>query len=223
MKNSYIVKRVPAAPSWNLDWDDPSWATANTATLEYVDPKSNGDLPTTQFRLVHDGKNIYGIFRVDDVSIIATHTEYNSSVCTDSCVEFFCRTSPEKGHFNYEMSYTGAHLNYYVRDCRRTEHGFADYTEMPWEDAEKMPLKVSNPSVVNPARIGKETWYAMFQMPVDVMEKYCGPIGDLSGQTWEANLYKCGEALPNRHWIEWQEVHPLNFHQPDQFGTITFE
>ena len=67
-------------------------------------------------------------------------------------------------------------------------------------------------------------WRVELMIPFAVMEPYVGAIGDLSGQVWRGNLFKCADQTSHPHWASWSPIgEALNFHQPDKFGTLRFE
>ena len=41
----------------------------------------------------------------------------------------------------------------------------------------------------------------------------------------KANFYKCGDNMPQKHYLSWHpiEIEKPNFHRPDHFGTLYFE
>ena len=219
----YIIKRVEKLPSLEAPWEDSVWQKAETLTLQWHHARSQGTLPDVQVRVLHDNRDIAGIFRVDDPSVIATHLEYNSSVCCDSCVEFFFRPNGTEGYFNLEMSIGGAHLNYYVRDWTRSGDHFADLVVIPEEIGGKFQLRTSRPGRIFPEEKRRQVWTAVFLVPQEPIAAYRTAPGPLSGQRWTGNFYKCGEDLANPHWIGWQATEPLNFHQPQFFGDLLFE
>ncbi|MBP5277596.1 MAG: hypothetical protein J6Z18_03800, partial [Prevotella sp.] len=50
-------------------------------------------------------------------------------------------------------------------------------------------------------------------------------LKDISGMSFRANFYKCGDLLPKPHFLSWNavEIPQPDFHRPDQFGKVTFE
>lgn len=221
---TYIVKRVApgAVPAIDNLWDDSVWSPANIAKLEWHWPGSKGSLPIVEAKLLHDGRTIYGIYRVQDHSVLATATEYNAMVCQDSCVEFFFRPLQDKGYINLEMGASGAHLSYYIWNHKRTKEGYEGYEPLSPELGSMMPT-LGTTGVVPTEDVRDQTWQMRFQVPVTVPEHYLGKLGDLSGQTWTGNFYKCGDGLKHPHWLAWQGVPVLNFHLPDSFGFLKFE
>lgn len=222
--DTYQVKRTSVAPALDFQWDSQIWQQAETLTLEQVAPESKGFIPNVQVRLLHDGNCVYGIYKVEDKSVLCAVTEYNGCVCKDSCLEFFFRPGCDKGpYINLEMSASGARLNYLVKDWQRQPGGFTDYVVIPPEDGLKMEVKSSITEPVPVEKEGDITYYIQFTVPMEILEKYCGVNGDLGGAVWSGNFYKCCDAVKTPHWLQWQAVRPLNFHQPEFFGKLVFE
>jgi hypothetical protein len=61
-----------------------------------------------------------------------------------------------------------------------------------------------------------------FFMPFEMFIKSNGLKLPVTGQTWRANFYKCGDLTSHKHWASWQPVKELNFHRPEDFGEIVF-
>jgi hypothetical protein len=74
---------------------------------------------------------------------------------------------------------------------------------------------------------GKEggfSWEITISIPISVFIHH--EIQDLSGKTFHANLYKCGDKLPTRHYLLWNPVALTpkpDFHQIKGFGEIEFK
>jgi hypothetical protein len=79
------------------------------------------------------------------------------------------------------------------------------------------------PGIVFPEIVGPTEWFLGFFIPFSLLEKYAGQIGDLHGQTWRANFYKCADGSSHPHWASWTELPEKNFHLPEHFGEIVFE
>ena len=119
-------------------------------------------------------------------------------------------------------------LFYYVEDPRRTPQGLAKATPIPWNLASRIRLRHTLDGPIlqelaaepdNPAL----PWEIEYHIPVDIFEQFIGPVGDLCGQSWRANFYKCADESSHPHWLAWSPVgDELNFHQPDRFGTLHF-
>ena len=221
--NCYIIHKTSDPPAWDFDWDGAAWSRAQTATVNHPAAPLAAPPPFVQARLLHDGARLHGLFRVQDHSILARQTAYNSWTCFDSCVEFFFRPRADGGYFNLEMSATGAHLLYFVRDWTPVGDYYADFTAIPESDGRRFESRSSLDGPIPHERAGDLTWLVQFQIPIPVAEKYCGSLGELSGQRWTGNFYKCGDHLQHPHWLAWSPVTTLNFHLPDCFGTLLLE
>ncbi|MBR4125906.1 MAG: hypothetical protein IKR13_06850, partial [Victivallales bacterium] len=74
---TYLVKKAVVVPSLDALWDDSVWANAETVKIQWTHSASaNAPRPVVQAKLQYDAANIYGIFKVDDVSVRATHTVF---------------------------------------------------------------------------------------------------------------------------------------------------
>jgi hypothetical protein len=94
---------------------------------------------------------------------------------------------------------------------------------VPWDWAREVRIHHSMPSVVTP-EIEKDTeWYIEYRVPLDLFEKYVGPLGPPTGQEWRANFYKCADRSSHPHWAAWAPIgEKLSFHIPWYFGTLRF-
>ena len=219
-----LLHRVAPAqtPALHESWDAPAWAAAETVSLEWHWP-TPGPFPTVQARLLHDGRTIYGIFQVKDHSLRAASDHYNALVCKDSCVEFFFRPRQDKGYLNLEMSASGAKLcSYITKPARQPDGTFEEYQPVPPEIGDRIPVR-GNQGVVPQEIPGPLVWEIAFQIPPALTRAYLGDLGDLSGQRWTGNFFKCADLIANPHWMAWQGVPELNFHRPDCFGTLILE
>jgi len=225
----YTVKKTDKPVEINFDehgWAKMSWdsmAGAETATLENIRQESSDHKPQISLRVLHDKDTIYGLYQVKDRYVKVTHVGYQASVCQDSCVEFFFKPSVGPGYFNLEMNAGGSYLFYYIRNHQRAEHGFADYSPVDEKCGSLIKVQTTLPKVVDPEITTPLTWYAMFTIPMAAIEPYCGKVGDLSGQKWSGNFYKCGDDTSHPHWITWAPIPVLNYHIPEAFQEIDFE
>ena len=219
----YTVKRSTSVPALKADWQDPVWQQAELGEVSVVRPEGSNHVPQVNFKLLHDSEHIYGIFRVEDRYVRVLATEFQASVCKDSCVEFFFKPHLGAGYFNLEMNAGGAFLIYYVRDHRRSENGLADFDRLSPEEGSQIKVQTTLPKTVDPEISEALTWCAQFAIPRSLIEKYSGGPLSLEAQTWSANLYKCGDATSHPHWISWKPVSEKNFHLPECFGELILE
>ena len=221
---AYRVRRAPQCPELKGIWDGPVWGSVEPITIANFRPDSSDHRPFVQAKLLYDDEAIYGIYDVVDRYVRAVHTTYQSQVCRDSCVEFFVHPKQTKGYFNFEFSACGAFLVYYITDSTRLPDGeLLESVELSEEDGRLVSVQSSLPCPVDPEIEDETRWQLEFSIPFRLLEKYVGDLGDIEGQLWRANLYKCGDQTSHPHWASWMPLPETNFHLPDYFGTLAFD
>ncbi len=221
---AYQVQRAAQCPELKGMWDGPVWGPVEPIDINIFRPESSDHHPIVQAKLLYDERAIYGIYNVVDKYVRAVHTTYQSQVCRDSCVEFFVHPKPELGYFNFEFSGCGALLVYYVSDCtKRADGDFVKRVQLTEEDGNLVSIYTSLPCPVEPEIQQDTTWQLEFSIPIALLERYVGELGDPAGQTWRANLYKCGDETSHPHWASWMPLTQTNFHMPQHFGELVFE
>ena len=219
----YTVRRGTTRPELKGDWSGPAWEQADTLEIASFRPESSDHRPRTYARLLYDRDGLFGIFLVKDRYVRCVHTHYLEAVYKDSCVEFFVQPKADRGYFNFEFNCGGSLLCFYIVDPTRVPNGFKDFTPLPEEDGKQVVIYYSMPPVVEPEIVVPTEWLLEFFVPFAVLEKYVGPVGNVTNQEWRANLYKCGDETSHPHWASWAPVDEFNFHLPHCFGTIRFE
>jgi len=221
-KMNYTVRQAENEEALDTGWDGPGWARAETLEISHFRPESGDHRPPTSARLVYSRDGIQGLFRVQDQFVRCVRTSYFGEVWKDSCVEFFAQPKPDHGYFNLEFNCGGAFLCSYIVNPERTPEGFKEFTRLPPEIGQTIQTRSTLPRRVEPEIAGPVTWALRFFVPFALFEHYVGPLGDLLGQSWRANFYKCGDETSHPHWASWSPLDQLNFHRPNCFGTIRF-
>ena len=220
---SYLIKHASNVKLEDA-WDGAVWGSSNIIDIAIFRDRSSDHHPKTQCKLLYNGKGIYGLFRVEDQYVRSVSTKFQDGVCGDSCVEFFVEPADGKGYLNFEFNCGGNMLVFQVIDATRGENGFADYYILTKDDVTGMQQFTTMPAVVEPEITEPTTWRRGFFIPLSVFEKTTGlQSKELSGQTWRANLYKCGDRTSHPHWASWLPLTTTNFHLPECFGAIIFE
>jgi hypothetical protein len=99
-----------------------------------------------------------------------------------------------------------------------------DFTPVPIESARAVGVYHSMPARVPEEIVEPLEWRVQLAIPARVLERFTGRLGDLRGQVWRANLFKCADATSHPHWASWNPIgEELNFHRPQHFGTLRFE
>jgi len=218
----YRVRQVGAAPALAARFADEEWSAAEPLEIAAFRPESSDHRPRTRVRLAHTGDLICGVFHVADRFVRCRHTAFQDPVYEDSCVEVFLQPKPGRGYFNFEMNAGGALVVLHVTDPRRVPGGIAAASPLTAEEGREVAIHTTLPPRVEPEIQQPVDWELSFRLPVALLERRVGPIGPLSGQSWRANLFKCGDRTSHPHWAAWSEVDELNFHLPRCFGLLRF-
>jgi hypothetical protein len=223
----YSIARRPAAPAATDGWNSTYWQNITPLTIARFHPHSTRHHPFVQAKLAHSSDALHLLFRVEnDRYIRAINTELHSAVCKDSCVEAFLEPIPGKGYLNFEMNCGGTLLVFHVSDA-------AEFTGTRGKDGHKKLLPTDAAKVtITPSLqhqkpfelTGPETYTVQCSIPISVFEAYVGKIGDLAGQHWRGNFFKCADDSRYPHWATWSPIGAtLRFHQPAKFGDLYFK
>ncbi len=218
----YSIRPAAINPGLTGQWDGSAWNQAETLELIHFRPEGTDHRPETTARLLYNPDGIFGIFNVKDRYVRSIQTEFLSPVYKDSCIEFFVKPKQERGYFNFEFNCGGALLCSYIIDPTRTPEGFRDFVKLSEGDARQVRIYHSMPEIVEPEITEPVTWILEFFIPFSLLEKYVGSLGNVKGQSWHANFYKCGDETSHPHWASWTPLSEKNFHAPDCFGRIDF-
>ena len=171
--------------------------------------------PDAEVKAFHNGEKLFLQFSVTEKDIHSVISDNFGEVWTDPCVEFFVAPD-EEGYYNFECTCIGRMLVAHHRKEKETE---------------KMPLDTlatieRYPSLGNdnfPLREGENRWNIIEVIPVTALFNH--KIESWSGRKMHANFYKCGDNLPNPHFLSWNkiDVPRPNFHLQEFFGEVNFE
>ncbi len=199
------------------------WRAAERGSIGWYHQRSS-HRPAVAFRLLYDDHALYVRFDVRDRYVRSLRTEPQSSVCRDSCVEFFVQPLAGRGYFNFEINAGGALLLYFIENCRRVGSGFAKWQTVAPEWHRQVAIAHSLPSVVEPEITAPVTWTVAYRLPLALFTAYLGKGGVAAGDIWHANFFKCGDETSHPHWGAWNPITgKLDFHKPSCFGELRFD
>jgi hypothetical protein len=220
----YLIRRAGALPRITADWNHPAWQTLPSLSIDQFHPESSDHRPQTRAKLAYTPDALLAIFHVRDRYVKSLCTQYQEMVCNDSCVELFIQPKENRGYFNFELNCGGTMLLYYIEDATRVGGTFAKYTKVSPEHAAMVEVASSMPKQVTEEIESPVDWSLAVRIPFAVMESYVGSIGEIPGQIWHGNLYKCGDQTSHPHWANWAPIgEELNFHQPRRFERLAFD
>lgn len=170
-------------------------------------------LPDVNFKIAYITQSILLEYKVQEKHLKAIYLKTNQPVYKDSCVEFFI--SFDKIHYyNFEFNSLGTALVGYGTENRALRQ------RLPVELIEKIKTK----SIVTTSKeMGEDnTWVLQLEIPFGLF--YQESFGSLKGLSATANFYKCGDDLPEPHFVSWSKIEAPepNFHLPQYFGEIEF-
>ena len=223
-KPTYTIHPTHPVAELSTNWEGEFWKNAPSLNIDQFRPESSSFHPTVNAKLLYDANFIHVIFKVQDRYTVCQNTQYQSTVCSDSCVEFFVKPAGSKGYFNFEMNCGGTLLCAYITDHRRLpEGGYADFYLLTPEDGSLVRIKTTMPKKLDSEITGPTTWTLAIAIPFAMLTKHTGttptPTPDAP---WTANFYKCADKSSHPHWASWSPVSVLNFHLPAEFGSLTF-
>ena len=119
-------------------------------------------------------------------------------------------------YYNFEFSCIGVpHVGY--------GNGRHERQHLPVEVVKKIQVRSSLGNQPFDAKTGSFTWDLVAVIPVECFIH--DQDMDLTGMTCNANFYKCGDLLPEPHFVNWNPVATPqpDYHRPEFFGKIHFE
>jgi hypothetical protein len=171
--------------------------------------------PRVEFRVGHAGNLILLKFDVSEKAICAEETSINGKVHLDSCVEFFISLDGFN-YYNFEFNCIGTPHVGWGNSRQNRQH-------LPIEAVEKILIRSSLGNEPFALRTGHFTWELCVLIPADCFIH--DPDISFEGLSGNCNFYKCGDHLPEPHFLSWTPVGAPqpDFHRPDFFGKIDFE
>lgn len=186
--------------------------------------------PEVVFRIAYSKEEIYIQYRVKEKYIRAFYTEdQGSAPYKDSCVEFFIIPSEtDTIYYNLELNCIG--VGTFAGGPNRKERTrFGAHVTSKIRRASTLAKEDSLGKDGGMGKEGFETkegdfeWSLTVALPIELFS--LNEITPLSGRSVKANFYKCGDDLPEPHYLSWNQVgtEKPNFHTPEFFGTLYFE
>ena len=169
--------------------------------------------PDVHFSMAHGSDAVFIKYFVKEKTVRAVNNTLHSPVYKDSCVEFFIGFHDEPAYYNFEFNCIGAHLIGYGENN-------VNRTLLPPGVSQLIKYKAELTNDENQETIG---WELTLMIPFAAF--YFHNIQTLKGKNCVANFYKCGDELPEPHFVTWSNIQwpRPNFHLRQFFGTLEFE
>lgn len=170
--------------------------------------------PQVTFSIAYTEDCILLKYFVQEKEIRIKHHADNSPVHEDSCVEFFIAFGNEKEYYNLEFNCEGVCL-----------FGFGKNISHRKLISEEVIRKIRRQSVIQSLADEENNtvnWELALAIPLEIFVHH--QISHLKGQHCLANFYKCGDLLPEPHFLAWNDMDAAspNFHLHEFFGTLHF-
>ncbi|MBE7172668.1 MAG: hypothetical protein INR73_18960 [Williamsia sp.] len=166
--------------------------------------------PQVQFSIAYGSDALGLLFEVQEKSIRAAHGHTNEPVYTDSCVEFFVSFDEGTTYYNFEFNCIGTVLAGFGKE----------------RSGRQLLSQALLDKIKSEARIYRGgnsiRWEITLVLPFDVFPHHS--LSSLPGRQCRANFYKCGDELPQPHFLSWSNIESSepDFHLPAYFGTLKF-
>ena len=130
-------------------------------------------------------------------------------------MEFFLGFGNELGYYNFEFNAIGTCLAGFGRGRENREL-------LPEALIQKIKSRAAVTRVTreNDNGNGDMGWELTLMIPLEVFCHHS--FTSLKGQQCHANFYKCGDELPEPHFLTWNYIESADpdFHRPEFFGEI---
>jgi len=166
--------------------------------------------PAAEFTIAYQDDKIFLKYDVAEKDIKSNYLVANDPVYKDSCVEFFMAIGEDEKYYNLEFNCIGTCLAAY--GTGRDEREF-----LPKHLIEK----IQHRSFFT-LKDGLVHWELTLAIPLEVFCHHS--LKTFRGLTGRANFYKCGDDLPDPHFLSWNPIQTEepDFHQSAFFGDIAF-
>lgn len=174
----------------------------------------DGYKPEVCFNIAYNDQCLLLKYWVQEKYVKAVYREINDPVFKDSCVELFIAFDNDDNYYNLEFNCLGTALaGYGSGKNNRIALPASLIKRIKSRHHIKSPGDAAEPLI---------SWELTLSIPFQVF-KYQN-IKSLKGQTCRVNLYKCGDDLPEPHFLSWNNIiNPYpEFHLPGFFGQLKF-
>lgn len=204
---------------WTIPFvsSDFSWDEIEALQISEYPWYESGLKQGTAVKLAYNETHLLVQVQSEDVHSFADHTELNSQVCEDSCVEFFFSPRAERGtpYFNVEVNCIGTpHFAYGPGRAPRVKSQVEQAQTLEVQASEMGPLKVESDQ--------DQSWEVSFKVSLEVLKQWSEEDLQFNG-IWWANFYRCGGRVEPQYaaWNSIDNSEP-DYHRPEQFGQLIF-
>lgn len=180
--------------------------------LSYVPWPTYPYKPDVHFSIAYGHSALLLQYEVKEKFIKAANGSINGPVYQDSCVEFFISLDDGATYYNFEFNCIGTVLAGFGkgREGRET---------LPNEALEKVRSEVR----ISRGEGSGVVWEITLAIPLETFLHHSQLV--LQGKSCKANFYKCGDKLPEPHFLSWSNIksEEPDFHLSKFFGALHFQ
>ena len=162
------------------------------------------------FVIAYTGQYILVMFFIENDHFNSIRRPVNGDVHLDNCVEFFISFDQSDKYYNIEFNALGN---------GKVAYGQNNGQRLMLDESivRNIKTKIESTQVA-----GSFNWTMLMKIPAAVFIHH--QIESFSGMQVNANFYKCGDQLPDPHYLCWSriDVPAPDFHQPKFFGKVEF-
>lgn len=169
--------------------------------------------PGVFFAIAYSDNSLCLKFYVSEKFVRAVYAKPNDPVYKDSCVEFFISFEDEMEYYNFEFNCAGTCLLGFGKERAGRKLLPVEVIGLIRRQALLKPAGSSDANIA---------WELTVSIPFKTFHYH--KIETLKGKRCRANLYKCGDDLPEPHYLVWNAIksEQPDFHRPEFFGTLEF-
>jgi hypothetical protein len=211
-----VTCSVPRVEDFALTGDGSAaaWACADWLDLQPTDRKPD---MATRAKAVYSDTGLYVLMDCEDHRLTCTHMGENADLYKQDVVEFFIW--PDQAHLlylEYELSPLNEELVLLVSKYAGRYHGWA-----PWHYDGTRRTRHATATRGGPAEpfASVTGWSGEVFVPFALFVGFA--VAPKPGDSWRANFYRIDHDTGRRTW-SWSPIAEDNFHQPHEYGAITF-
>ncbi|MBB5395782.1 MULTISPECIES: carbohydrate-binding family 9-like protein [unclassified Mucilaginibacter] len=166
--------------------------------------------PTASFALAYNDTDIYLKYYVTEHTLKAEYSKFNDPVFEDSCVEFFIAFDDDVNYYNLEFNCMGT--------CRAQ---YGQYKTGRTFLPVNLLQTIRHQTLIKQG-IDNINWELTLCIPKNIFKFHPGL--SLTKSRAKVNFYKCGDGLPQPHFLCWSRVEARKpeFHLSRFFKEVTF-
>ncbi|MFW6171241.1 MAG: carbohydrate-binding family 9-like protein [Planctomycetota bacterium] len=214
----HVISRASTTITIDGRLDEAAWKAAKSVGDFKFPWWENGKKEQTVAKLLWDDTHLYVCYRCEDAHIWAEHTERDSAVWLDDCVEIFVAPNPDQpdNYFNIEMNVRGVFL-----DQHHPEGPEKEITE-EW-NASGIKIATCIDGTLNDDRDRDHSWTLEAAIPFKNFSSVARNTPPKPGDVWHLNLNRLG-GKTNPQFSQWSasNTEEPQFHAPRDFGHVVF-